>query len=237
MNDNIKEFFRKDKKGYYFNRKNNCQMLKGVNYSADRTRNDTAAEQAKKEPVAFSKVYSYINEFLEMIRKDNGFEEEITRIDHIRLGEKEHIIIDNGIVIRDSKWILPADWDENKRSYNTYDKKYDLIKAKFKLERASDLLWFKFTNKGHLAVVASSFDLNWRYDLSCGILVKEVGELFDESFVFVFPLTQQMIRTKAEPSSYLRRYKVSDLELAVGNYLIDKGVPIIDYYSHMGGNY
>ena len=28
-----------------------------------------------------------------------------------------------------------------------YDKKYDIIKEKFDLERASDILWFKFTDK------------------------------------------------------------------------------------------
>ena len=28
------------------------------------------------------------------------------------------------------------------------------------LERVNDLLWFKFTDKGHLAVVASSCDIN-----------------------------------------------------------------------------
>ena len=46
-----------------------------------------------------------------------------------------------------------------------------------------------------------------------------------------------MIRTKAEPNSYYRKYSVAELELAVGNYLSDKGVPIIDYYSHMGYKY
>lgn len=46
-----------------------------------------------------------------------------------------------------------------------------------------------------------------------------------------------MIRTKNEPNSFCRKYSSTELELAVGNYLIDKGVPIIDYYSHMRYKY
>ena len=236
MDSNLNKFFEKDLNGYYWNQEKNCYVLKGVNHPKDKTRNEEAAKQVTMKPIPFSKVYSYINEFLEMIRKDNGFEEKIIRIDSIKLGEAEHVIIDNGIIIRDNLWISPH-WDENKRTYDQYDKKYDSIAKKFKLERVSDILWFKFINKGHLAVVASSCDINWDYNLSCGYLVKEVGEQFDDSFVFVFPLTQQMIRTKAEPRSYSRKYSVADLELAVGNYLIYKGIPIIDYFSHMGYKY
>ena len=211
-------------------------MLKGVKHPTDKTRNKKAADQAALEPVSFSKVYSYINEFLEAVRKDNGFEEEIIRVDSIRLGEKEGEIINNGIIIRDYKWSDPK-WDEKKKTYVKYDDKYEVIKAKFSLERVTDILWFKFTKEGHLAVVASSCDINWKNNTSCGILVNETGECFDESFVFVFPLTQHMVRTKDDPKSHNRKYSVEDLERGVGNYLIGKGVPIIDFFSHMGGKW
>ena len=102
VDSNLKKFFGKDINGYYWNEKSNCYMLKGVNHPTDKTRNKKAAKQATMEPISFSKVYSYINDFLEMIRKDNGFEEEIIRIDSIKLGEAEHVIIDNGIIIRDN---------------------------------------------------------------------------------------------------------------------------------------
>lgn len=237
VDSNIKQFFKKNKNGYYWNENRNCYMLKGVHNSKDKTRKEEATKQATRKPYSFSEVYSYINEFLETIRKDNGFKEEIIRIDSIKIGEAEHIIIDNGIIIRDNHWISPH-WDKETKTYDKYDEKYDFIAHRFKLERVSDILWFKFTDKGHLAVVASSCDINWNYDSSCGFLVKEVGEQFDDSFVFVFPLTQEMIRTKAEPRSNSRKYSVSDLELAVGNYLLNyKGVPIIDCFSHMGGKY
>lgn len=236
MNSNLEKYFKKDIKGYYLDKKSNEYKLKGVSCSYDRTRNEKAANQASLESVSLGQVFSYINEFLELIREDNGFSGKNTRLDSIKLNDAEHIIIDNGIIIRDNNWIYP-NWNIETHSYDKYDKKYDDIKDKFGLERVSDILWFKFTDKGHLAVVASSCDINWDNSLSCGILVDEVGEAFDTSFLFVFPLTQQMIRSKSDPSSFYRKYTVAELELAVGNYLIDKGVPIIDYYSHMGYKY
>lgn len=237
MNRNLEKYFKKDIEGYYFDKKSNAYRLRGVSCTCDRTRNEKAAKQASFKSIPFAKVYSYINEFLELIREDNGFTEKNIKIDTITLDDKEHIIIDNGIIIRDNNWI-PSHWNDETKTYDKYDKKYDVIQNKFGLERVSDILWFKFTNKGHLAVVASSCDINWDNNLSCGILVNEVGEVFDTSFVFVFPLTKQMIRTKAEPNSYYRKYSSAELELAVGNYLtVDKGVPVIDYYSHMGYKY
>ena len=237
--DILKKYFKKDEAGYYYNAKCNGYRLKGVSHPKDRTRNDKAVGQAEIESVSFSKVYAYINEFLELIRESNGFTDKIIQADSIQLDNKEHIIIDNGIIIiRENKWDLPkGHWEGNYYTYDSYDKKYDAIKTRFQLERVSDILWFKFTDKGHLAVVASSCDINWEENTSCGILVNEVEESFDTSFVFIFPLTQQMIRTKAEPNSYYRKYSVAELELAVGNFLIDKGVPIIDYFSHMGYKY
>lgn len=234
MNSSLKKYFVKEKDGYYYNKKSNKYLLKGVSCSNDITRNEKAANQAALDPIPFSKVYSYINEFLELIREDNGFTDKNIKLDSIMLDGTEHLIIDNGIIIRDNNWIL-SHW--NGSTYDIYDNKYDAIKDKFDLERVNDLLWFKFTDKGHLAVVASGCDINWDYKLSCGILVNEVEEKFDDSFVFVFPLTQQMVRTKAEPNSIDRKFPKSKLELAVGNYLIDKGVPIIDYFSHMGYKY
>lgn len=232
MNNDLKKYFEKDIEGYYFDEHNCEYKLKSVNNRRDKTRRNKANKQAKIPFIpSFSKVYSYINEFLEYIREDNGFIEKNNRIDVIELDGKEHIIIDNGIIIRDDNWIAPH-W--NGKKYDIYDKKYDAIFEKFDLERVSDVLWFKFTDKGHLAVVASSCDINWDSNLSCGILVNDIGEKFDTSFVFVFPLTKQMIRSKYEPNSLYRKYSTAKLELAVGNYLIDKGVPIIDYFSHMG---
>lgn len=237
---NLSMFFKKDRRGYYFDKEGNGRLrgVAGIKHCNDRTRNDEAKKQSTLEPVPFSIVYSYINEFFEIIRESNGFTDKNIQIDSIQTDNKEHIIIDNGIIFRDNKWALSeGHWEGKCYTYDTYDKKYDAIRTKFQLERVSDILWFKFTNKGHLAVVGSSCDINWIYDLSCGFLVKEVKELFDDSFVFVFPLTQQLIRTKAEPRSYLRKYSVAELELAVGNYLLYKGVPIIDCFSHMGEKY
>lgn len=225
----IETYLKKDISGYYYNSKSNQYLLKGVR--TDNTRKLKAIEQAELEAVPLKQVYAYINECLELVRKSNGYMEEITRENSIALDGKEHRILNNGIIIKDLKWTAP-DWKTRK-----FDEKYSIIQKTFGLQRETDLLWFKFTKAGKVAVVASSCDINWDYTLSSGILVKETGGELDDSFVLAFPLTQEMIRTKADPNSYCRKYSVSDLELIVGNYLISKGVPIVDYYSHMGYKY
>lgn len=62
---------------------------------------------------------------------------------------------------------------------------------------------------------------DWRFN-SAGILVHALGKEWDKSFVLIFPLANI-------PSEYTRH----DIEKAVGNYLIEMDVPILDYYSHM----
>ncbi|WP_369813894.1 hypothetical protein, partial [Halolactibacillus sp. JCM 19043] len=60
----------------------------------------------------------------------------------------------------------------------------------------------------------------WKYNTS-GIIVHHLGKCWDESFVLLFPL-------KNIPGNLSR----SDVERGIGNYLIDKGVPILDFYFH-----
>ena len=72
MNEYVVNYLKKDIEGYYFDKRNNEYKLKGVCCSFDRTRKDKALKQAKLEPVSFVKVYSYVNEFLGLVREENG---------------------------------------------------------------------------------------------------------------------------------------------------------------------
>ena len=107
-----------------------------------------------------------------------------------------------------------------------------------------DIVWMKFTCDGHLGVVAVGDDINfdispsekaynetndgkpksrkndWKHNTS-GIIVHHLGKKWDEKFILVFPLLD--ISTDFSPR---------DIEAGIGNYLIDKGIPILDYYSH-----
>lgn len=65
-------------------------------------------------------------------------------------------------------------------------------------------------------------ELVWKYN-SSGILVHKLNKKWDESLVLVFPL-----RKLNESCGYGRH----NIEMAIGNYLIEQKVPIIDYYSH-----
>ena len=98
MNEYVVNYLKKDIEGYYFDKRNNEYKLKGVCCSFDRTRKDKALKQAKLEPVSFVKVYSYVNEFLGLVREENGFTEKNIKIDTIKLDGKEHIIIDLSLI-------------------------------------------------------------------------------------------------------------------------------------------
>ena len=115
---------------------------------------------------------------------------------------------------------------------------YERIKNEYGLNNTKHIIWMKFTTDGYLGVVASSDDINfgipnnsleynekknnnqWKYNTS-GIIIHYLEKVWDESFVLVFPLPN------------IGDGERSDIECGVGNYLISKGVPILDYYSHM----
>jgi len=89
----------------------------------------------------------------------------------------------------------------------------------------------KFTEDGFLGVVATSNDINFDIPLSqkeynknhntSGIIIHYLNKKWNESFVLVFPL-------KKIPE----KLKRGDVERGIGNYLIKKGVPILDFFSH-----
>lgn len=119
---------------------------------------------------------------------------------------------------------------------------YNEIKEICGLKDERDIVWLKFTTSRHLGVVARGRDINFNipdsidnyhkfvykyndkgdkekcyvYNTS-GILLHSVGGEWDESFVLIVPV---------------KDCKVCDIETGIGNYLISKNVPIIDYYSH-----
>lgn len=88
------------------------------------------------------------------------------------------------------------------------------------LNNETHLIWMKFTKDGDLGVVAASNDVNFSYNNTAGIILRSLKKEWNEEFVLIFPLSHI--------SDGLRK----DIECGVGNYLSDKGVPILDYYSH-----
>lgn len=180
-----------------------------------------AIEQSKIPPKPYSQVFVYTNEFFNiLLNTSDGLNNNSPCV--LKLDENNQaLILDNGIIAQGSSWESPR-WNKEKNMYDYWDHKYDLIKEKFNLKYPNDIIWMKFTNKHHLGVVAKSFDINFNTDNTSGKLVEKVDEKWDNSFIFIFPLTKDI----------LKKYNKDEIERAVGNYLISKGVPIIDYYSH-----
>lgn len=114
---------------------------------------------------------------------------------------------------------------------------YNKIKEDYQLNSVKHIIWMKFTTSGHLGVVAASNDINfripeneeqynekgkkrWKYNTS-GIIIHHLKQSWDESFVLIFPLPG------------ITNQERSEIEQGIGNYLISKEVPILDFYSHM----
>lgn len=116
---------------------------------------------------------------------------------------------------------------------------YEKIQKENSLKSQKDIVWLKFTKDGYLGAVAGSSDINfkipkyksqynikkdngdWEYNTS-GIIVHKLEKEWDKSFVLLFPL-----------NSIPEGYKWGGIKKAIGNLLIEKGVPILDFYSHL----
>lgn len=133
-----------------------------------------------------------------------------------------------------------------------FEVNYTSLKEEFNLDDERDIVWIKFTKDDFVGVVATSNDINfdispdasvydnkiwkyneykkkdelvWQYN-SSGILVHKLKKKWNESRVLVFPLKELRKNCK---------YSRHEIEMAIGNYLIEQQVPIIDYYSHYIG--
>ena len=110
---------------------------------------------------------------------------------------------------------------------------YGFITEKYTLKDKRDIVWLKFTKDGYVGVVAASSDINFKYPKSeedytkekcntSGIIVHSLDKEWDKEFVLVFPLI-----------NIPEGYKRGNIETAIGNVLVEKGIPILDYYSHI----
>jgi hypothetical protein len=179
----------------------------------DMTRFKKADEQSKLEIVSLEKIIGYTNDFLRRIGIEQ-VQNPVVRNYEIEPHNPRMVLLD-----------------------------YERIKRDSRLNNRRHIVWMKFTTDGFLGVVAASDDVNfgmphskkqyndttdgkpksrsnnWQYNTS-GIIIHHLNKKWDTNYVLVFPL--------ANIDDKLRK----NIECGIGNYLIAKGVPILDYYSH-----
>lgn len=201
-NNNIINQFFKKNPDAYLINENGEWRCRSVHFDDD-FRFNKAQEEAEKDPAPIEQVISYCNEFLSRI----------------------------GVTP-----VANPTMDPRKISYSE-------IKKQYHLNDERDIVWVKFTKgkdsqPGHVGVVAQSNDINfdippsadvyndkdknqrWVYNTS-GIIIHQLGKRWDTSFVLLFPLQLDNVN-----------YSRHEIETGLGNFLIDMGVPILDYYSH-----
>lgn len=179
-------------------------------------RTKMARIQADLKPIPLDTVFYYINEFLNQI-VDNPVL--LIESGSIILDGKNEDVIGHGIWLKDVFSWKPQ---SSKPPYISSDRKYSVIRNHFNLASQKDLVWLKFTNDGYVGAVCDSSDINHSYKNTAGRIIQMVNKSWDTSNVFIFPITSAMTKYKSR----------KQIETGVGQYLIDKGVPIIDYYSH-----
>ncbi|QPK80858.1 hypothetical protein G7Y41_07330 [Schaalia sp. ZJ405] len=164
---------------------------------------EEARRQAEKPPVKVETIGLYVNEFLAVF----GMTTE----------EGPKLEIPEGMTDKELYGYL------NEKLYAALPEKGASCKK--------DLVWMKFTADGFLGVVAASNDVNFdipeeeeedvRQRTTAGIIVHSLGKSWNRQFILKFPLI-------GIPKCLTR----DDIENGIGNYLIARGVPILDVYSH-----
>lgn len=214
MNSQICKYFIPDESQRFILENGNSRLYALNERGEGRTK--TAHEQAKLKSVPLDTVFNYINEFLNQI-VDNPVRP--IKSGSINLDGKNEDIIGHGIWVRDSFAWKPQ---SKKKPFTSSDKKYAVIQEHFKLSSQKNIVWLKFTQDGYVGVVGSSDDINHSYENTSGKIIQMVQKSWDTSNVFIFPITSAMTKYKTR----------NEIETGIGQYLIDKGVPILDHYSH-----
>ena len=210
MQTSLKKYLEPNKDGFYLNEFGELKP-RSVHCKNDKIRIEKAEEQASLSIVPIEQIISYVNEFLNELG-----------VDRVEIPQKKIKNMD-------------------------LEKFYNDLKIEYNLKHKKDIIWMKFTNDGYLGVIARGNDINfdippsadvyherikrfniyenkekyeWKYNTS-GIIIHKCGQTWDDENVLVFPL-------KNIPAGI----DVDKIETGIGNYLTEKGVPILDFYSH-----
>lgn len=97
--------------------------------------------------------------------------------------------------------------------------------SKINTENKENIVWIKFVENGLISVIGTGCDIYFtdatKKRTTSGRINEKLKLNWDETIVLIFPL-------KNIPDGLYR----SDIESGIGNYLISKGIPILDFYSH-----
>lgn len=111
----LEKYFSKKEDAFYTNDKGEKKFRGVRKYYGDTLRNDEASKQSKLPPTPISTVFSYVNEFIELLRISNGYCEKNVRFNTIVLDNSIHSIIDNGIICNQLNWKSPI-YDKEKET-------------------------------------------------------------------------------------------------------------------------
>lgn len=111
---------------------------------------------------------------------------------------------------------------------------YELIRKKCKIEEKGHIIWVAFVNTGHVAVVGAGTDISFSKNKKRGawrVLCELDVEWYEEKVIIV------PVRKLDNKSNGLKNVNNvlncrNGVEHCIGEYLIEKKVSILNYYSH-----
>lgn len=207
--------------------KGNASCARFLKYPEQHYRHDKAKNQAELKKVEINKIINFVNEFLENTGLtpianpifNNPIPLDFTEYkDFQKSNHLYNIIGEIFIKFTSDGYVGVVGKDFRDINFKIPNNESDYTKKTYKQKTYYDIIMFHNPKK----------DWKWTYN-TAGILLHHLGKTWDTSFVLLFPLSPKTTTVKRNFNS---NRKDTDYERAIGNYLIKKGVPIIDLYSH-----
>ena len=226
MNTETKRLFEPNPRAFY-RAKDGSKRPRGVG-CGDNVREIEAVRQAELNPTPITEVIKLCNEFVGLMQEVPEAKR-MACIEPFYLSTNTNgLIIDNILLVSGGKWI--SEFSQSEHRYTKVDRKYRKIEEKFELDSFTDIVWVVFTENGFVKVVGKGADLfqttktNDQGEIALRTAEKLVRFVHDKSNLtcaIIIPVNRKKLKFSTEK-----------VELGLGNYLISKGVAIIDYFSH-----
>ena len=148
---------------------------------------------------------------------------------HNQLKKNMILIEDVKEVLLENNYTVISNDKVTKKGYPYIN--YSDVEEKYQLNNKSHIVWIKFGKKRYVGVVGAGADINrfWSNKNTSGKFVIDEANLeWDKEKILIIPIKGLPKECKGHKTK-----ERNEFERKIGQLLIDKDIPIIDYYSHI----
>ena len=111
---------------------------------------------------------------------------------------------------------------------------YEQIKEKYGTNKSSDIIFIQFTKDGHVAVLGAGKDMSFSKNISGTNTWRIISAIerveWNDEMVIIIPI-RYIKDCKIKKGDSILAYR-NGIEQYLGDYLLSKGVPILNCYQH-----